>query len=230
MWIGILFICQTLCQILLSWLILPPDPSVPSSPLTAAAVNSAMALAQLSSCCLLAPCLIYLISKATLLQSLIGHHLCLPIILRWWMIQLSKTRSMSIMVTHMWSLPAVVTQWNKVAWWQIWTKHSSWLSIMQGVVMVYLEALLSQFLVGLVWEKISLWLLLLWLFHWLSGLLFFSTCFTHLFIILLLFHTYCFTLTDAVPWWLCLSTCSTIFINYTQLAGSMMPSLQPRSV
>ena len=159
MWIGILFICQTLCQILLSWLILPPDPSVPSSPLTAAAVNSAMALAQLSSCCLLAPCLIYLISKATLLQSLIGHHLCLPIILRWWMIQLSKTRSMSIMVTHIWSLPAVVTQWNKVAWWQIWTKHSSWLSIMQGVVMVYLEALLSQFLVGLVWEKISLWLL-----------------------------------------------------------------------
>ena len=148
MWIGILFICQLLCQILLPWLVLPPDPSVLYSPLTAAAVNPAMALTQLSLCCLLAPCLIYPISKATLLQSLISHCLCLPTILRWWMIQVSKTRSMSIMVTHMWSLLAMVTWWDKVAQWQIWMKLSLCHILAPCLIYLISKATLPQSLIS----------------------------------------------------------------------------------
>ena len=39
-----------------------------------------------------------------------------------------------------------------------------------------------------------------------------------------------FMSTDAAPWWLCSSTCSIVFINWTQLVGSPTVVLQPCDV
>ena len=70
----------------------------------------------------------------------------------------------------------------------------------------------------------------LW-FHQLSSSFPFFLCLTHLFFIVsLLFHIDRFTLTDAVPWWLCSSTYSIVLINYTQLVGNTTASSQPCSV
>ena len=91
-WIGILFICQSLCQILLPWLAHPPALSALFFPLTAIAVSPAMDLAQQSSSHHSAPCLIYLISKAIAPLSLANHLSHPHTILKPWTIQLSKPR------------------------------------------------------------------------------------------------------------------------------------------
>ena len=63
-------------------------------------------------------------------------------------------------------------------------------------------------------------------FHWFFG----SFSFLHVYSPFSLFYVDCFMLTDAAPWWLCSSTYSIVFINYTQLVGSLTTTSQPRSV
>ena len=151
-WIGILFICQFSCRILLPWCARPLALSVPSFPLTAMAASPAMDLARQSLFRRSAPYLIYPISKAIAPQSPANHPSHIHMIPRPWTIWLSKTKSMSIVAIHMWSLPAMVTQWDGAVRWRIWMKLSRRLSIMQEV-QVHLEVLPSRFPAALFGQK-----------------------------------------------------------------------------
>ena len=78
---------------------------------------------------------------------------------------------------------------------------------------------------GEIWLRMGA---VLWLFYSFS-----SHTITHLFLLFhpfLSFHIDHFMLTDAAPWWLCSSTCSIVFINYTQLVGSPTVVSQPCNV
>ena len=83
-WIGILFIRQSSCLILLPWLACPPALFVLSFPLTATTASPVMDLARLSLSRRSATYLIYLISKVIAPQSLVNHPLHPCTILKPW--------------------------------------------------------------------------------------------------------------------------------------------------